>query len=74
MIYHLAIWQYLALDQGAEFGLPAGGYALAILIRVAGISWFSLQISLRNPQISRINFSLTPPAATLSPTPASEIP
>ena len=45
MIYHLAIWQYLALNQGAEFGLPAGGYALAILIRVAGISWFSYKLA-----------------------------
>lgn len=45
MIYHLAIWQYLALNQGAEFGLPAGGYALAILIRIAGISWFSYKLA-----------------------------
>lgn len=45
MIYHLAIWQYLALDQGAEFGLPAGGYAMAILLRVAGISWFAYKLA-----------------------------
>jgi uncharacterized membrane protein len=45
MIYHLAIWQYLALNQGAEYGLPAGGYALSILLRIAGISWFTYKLS-----------------------------
>ena len=45
MIYHLAIWQYLALNQGAEYGLPAGGYALSILFRIAGISWFTYKLS-----------------------------
>ena len=45
MIYHLAIWQYLALDQGAEFGLPAGGYAIAILLRIAGTGWFTYKLA-----------------------------
>ena len=45
MIYHLAIWQYLALDQGAEYGLPAGGYALSILLRIAGTAWFTYQLA-----------------------------
>jgi uncharacterized membrane protein len=40
-IYHLAIWQYLALFSDAQFGLPAGGYALATLFRVMGVSTFS---------------------------------
>ena len=44
IIYHLAIWQYLALYAGAEFGLPAGGYALATLLRVAGVGIFTLQL------------------------------
>ena len=38
IIYHLAIWQYLALFTGAQFGLPAGGYVIAIALRVVGIS------------------------------------
>jgi len=39
--YHLAIWQYLALFTGAQFGLPAGGYVIAIALRVVGISSFT---------------------------------
>jgi uncharacterized membrane protein len=41
IIYHLAIWQYLALFTGAHFGLPAGGYVIAIALRVVGISCFT---------------------------------
>jgi len=44
IIYHFAIWQYLALYAGAEFGLPAGGYALATLLRVVGVGSFSYQL------------------------------
>ena len=44
IIYHLAIWQYLALYAGAEFGLPARGYALATLLRVVGVGSFSYQL------------------------------
>ena len=40
-IYHLAIWQYLALFSDAQFGLPAGGYALATIIRVIGMCTFA---------------------------------
>jgi uncharacterized membrane protein len=40
-IYHLAIWQYLALFSDAQFGLPAGGYALATFIRVIGMCTFA---------------------------------
>jgi len=39
--YHLAIWQYLALFSDAQFGLPAGGYALATLLRVVGVCTFT---------------------------------
>lgn len=35
MIYHIAIWQHLALVSGAHFGLPGAGYALASLVRIA---------------------------------------
>ena len=44
IIYHLAIWQYLALYAGAEFGLPAGCYSLATLLRVVGVGSFSYQL------------------------------
>ncbi|MFM8627924.1 MAG: glycosyltransferase family 87 protein [Candidatus Nanopelagicus sp.] len=39
--YHLAIWQYLALFSDAKFGLPAGGYTAATLIRVIGVCTFA---------------------------------
>jgi uncharacterized membrane protein len=41
IIYHLAIWQYLALYAGAKYGLPDGGYVIAILLRVVGVSTFT---------------------------------
>lgn len=40
VIYHIAIWQHLALVQGAHFGLPAGGYAIATLLRIAATLFF----------------------------------
>lgn len=40
VIYHIAIWQHLALVQGAHFGPPAGGYAIATLIRIATTLYF----------------------------------
>jgi len=41
IIYHLAIWQYLALYAGAKYGLPDGGYVIATLLRVVGVSTFT---------------------------------
>ena len=35
IIYHVAIWQHLATVTGAHFGLPATGYALVTLVRIA---------------------------------------
>lgn len=35
VIYHLAIWQHLALISGSHFGLPEFGYAVASLARIA---------------------------------------
>jgi uncharacterized membrane protein len=34
-MYHIAIWQHLALFTGAAFGLQEGGYATITLIRIA---------------------------------------
>jgi uncharacterized membrane protein len=44
IIYHLAIWQYLALFSDAQFGLPAGGYAIATLLRIFGVSIFTYRL------------------------------
>lgn len=35
VIYHVAIWQHLALVSGSHFGLPEIGYAFASLARIA---------------------------------------
>ncbi len=35
VLYHVAIWQHLALFTGAHFGLQQGGYATITLIRIA---------------------------------------
>jgi uncharacterized membrane protein len=55
-IYHIAIWQHLASGSGgSHFGLPAGGYALASLFRVATCAYFiavivALSLKNRSPQ------------------------
>lgn len=40
VIYHVAIWQHLALISGSHFGLPELGYALASLLRIATAAYF----------------------------------
>lgn len=66
VIYHIAIWQHLALVQGAHFGLPAGGYALATLIRIATTVFFIITLvrtglaerstQAQNPQNQSVDF------------------
>ncbi|CAB4864896.1 MAG: DUF2029 domain-containing protein [Actinobacteria bacterium] len=55
IVYHVAIWQHLALVTGAHFGLPQGGYALLTLLRIAAtlyLIWTLMKRALeaRNPQ------------------------
>jgi len=55
IIYHVAIWQHLALVTGAHFGLPQEGYALLTLLRIAvslNLVWILMKRALeaRNPQ------------------------
>ena len=44
LAYHLAIWEYLANYTGARFGLPATPYAIATLLRIAGVGYFAIRI------------------------------
>jgi hypothetical protein len=44
IIYHLAIWQYLALFTGPGQGLPAGGHAICCLLGVALLLVFVRQL------------------------------
>jgi len=40
-LYHVAIWQHLALFTGAHFGLQQGGYATISLIRIAATAYLA---------------------------------
>ena len=40
MIYHLAIWQHLAVVAGAKFGISDHVYALSVFMRIAGLAYF----------------------------------
>jgi hypothetical protein len=44
IIYHLAIWQYLALFTGVSQGLPARGYAICCLLRAVLLLVFVRQL------------------------------
>jgi uncharacterized membrane protein len=48
LIYHFAIWQYLAEISGASFAIPAGAYASAIVLRIAALTWFCLRLMRRS--------------------------
>ena len=63
-LYHLAIWQYLASYSGAKFGLPAGLYSLAIVIRIVTLAWFARTLIHSS---RRTDFALSAPGDTLSP-------
>jgi len=61
VIYHIAIWQHIALVTGAHFGLPQGGYAGLTLLRIATslyLIWTLIKRALeaRNPQGSAFDF------------------
>ncbi|MEI6763664.1 MAG: mannosyltransferase [Actinomycetes bacterium] len=45
ILYHLAIWEYLASYSGSHFGLPAKAYAAATLIRIAATLVFLARVS-----------------------------
>ena len=47
LLYHLAIWEYLASYSGSHFGLPAKAYASATLLRIAATIYFAIRVSTR---------------------------
>jgi uncharacterized membrane protein len=57
-MYHVAIWQHLALVTGAHFGLPSGGYAILTLIRIAATAYLVLVLVLRALQARNTQGSL----------------
>ena len=44
LLYHLAIWEYLASYSGTRFGLPETPYAIASLLRILGSLYFAFKI------------------------------
>ena len=61
LLYHLAIWEYLASYSGSHFGLPARAYATATFIRIAATIFFAIRVSTRSraPQIPEFLISQT---------------
>ena len=57
-MYHIAIWQHLALVTEAQFGLPSGGYAIVTLIRIAATAYLVLVLVLRALQARNTQGSL----------------
>jgi uncharacterized membrane protein len=53
VLYHFAVWEYLAEFSGTRFGLPAKAYAFAILIRIVATIYFVFAVSTRSkaPQL-----------------------
>jgi len=48
VLYHLAVWQYLAEFAGSRFGLAPKAYAVATLIRIAATIYFAVRVSTRS--------------------------
>jgi uncharacterized membrane protein len=63
IVYHFAVWEYLATYSGSRFGLPAGGYAAISVIRIAALIFFVLKTapSTREVPAQEQRFSLSAP-------------
>ena len=63
ILYHFGVWQYLATYSGSHFGLPAGGYAVMSVLRIAALIYFVLKIapSTREVPAQEQRFSLSAP-------------
>jgi len=57
-LYHVAIWQHLALFTGAHFGLQQGGYATITLIRIAATAYLAATLVKRALQARNTQESL----------------
>ena len=59
VLYHLAIWEYLASYSGSHFGIPAKAYAAATLIRVGATLFFLVRVSTRSPAPQNLEFLIS---------------
>jgi len=53
LIYHIAIWQHLAVITGAAYGLPVVAYSGVILLRIGASILFAVRLAVRH-QSSRV--------------------
>jgi len=53
LIYHIAIWQHLAVITGAAYGLPVVAYSGVILLRIGASILFAVRLAARH-QSSRV--------------------
>ena len=58
LIYHLAIWQYLAEYSGAAFGITGFTLALATILRIAATIYFGIHLYRDRPEL--VSGPLTP--------------
>ena len=59
LLYHLAIWEYLATYTGSHFGLPAKAYAAATLIRIGATLYFLVRVSTRSTAPQNLEFLIS---------------
>jgi uncharacterized membrane protein len=59
LIYHLAIWEYLASYSGSHFGLPAKAYAVATLVRIVATIYFLIRVSTRSTAPQNLEFLIS---------------
>jgi uncharacterized membrane protein len=60
LIYHVAIWQHLALLTGAHYGLPVKAYALITLIRIAATIALATSLAHRHKSSGSFQSHLLP--------------
>jgi len=63
IMYHFAVWEYLATYSGGHFGLPSRGYAVISMLRIAALIFFVLKKapSTREVPAQEHRFSLSKP-------------
>ena len=54
LLYHLAVWQYLAKYSGAAFGITGFTLALATLLRIAATCYFGISVYRAHPTAETI--------------------
>ncbi len=59
LLYHVAIWEYLATYSGSHFGIPARAYAVATLVRIVATLYFLARVSTRSKAPQNLEFLIS---------------